>query len=254
MPSFAFAPVVALAAVLGAVATAPAHVVSPYDVTVPLLAPGAPIPATQFLDQDDARVTFGASRGYATAIAFIYTRCRDTCPIVTAKFARASQELGDAKIRLVEVTIDPAHDTPAVLAAYAHGYGAHAPQWRMLTGSPADVERFARALGVQAVAAGGDEIIHNDHLVLVKPDGTIAQFVDGSSWTPSDLVAQLRAIAGQPSSPIARIDLALGAALAFCGGAISGRAGIGDLAASVAVIALGAFVFWRLVRRLSAAA
>ncbi len=56
------------------------------------------------------------------------------------------RELGSEadRIRLVSITIDPEHDTPAVLAEYAERFGA--PRgWSFLTGSPEDVERVLRA-------------------------------------------------------------------------------------------------------------
>ena len=121
-----------------------------------------------------------------------------------------------------------------------------------VAGAIAGVIRSKGRVEVQAIGAGGDEIVHNERLVLLAPDGTVNDVIEGSSWTPADLAAQLRELAGASSSPLARFDLALGAALAFCGGALSGRAGIGDLIASLLVLgALGAAFAW-VVRRTSA--
>jgi protein SCO1/2 len=65
---------------------------------------------------------------------------------MTATFVQMRRELGPEadRIRLVSITIDPEHDTPAVLAVYADRFGASSG-WSFLTGSPQDVERVLRA-------------------------------------------------------------------------------------------------------------
>lgn len=226
---------------------------SPADRIVPLVKQGDAMPGTAFVDQTGGRVSFGSMRGDTVAVAFVYLRCRDTCPLATRKLAMVATDLGGGPYRIAEVTIDPTHDVPASVRAYALEYGAVAPQWRILTGDPRAVADFDARMGVQAIASGGDEIIHNDHVVIVAPDGTVAKVVDGRSWTPDDLAAQMRYVGGARSSPVARFDLALGAAAAYCGGALSGRAGIGDLIASLAVLGGGIAVFVWLIRRVTAA-
>jgi len=85
------------------------------------------------------------------AVNFIFTTCTTICPVMTATFAQMRRELGPEadRIRLVSITIDPEHDTPAVLAGYAERFGAP-PGWSFLTGSPGDVERVLRAFDAWA--------------------------------------------------------------------------------------------------------
>ena len=47
---------------------------------------------------------------------------------------------------MYSITLEPEHDTPAVLRAYAREHRA-GPGWTFLTGRPADVERLRRSLG-----------------------------------------------------------------------------------------------------------
>lgn len=240
-------------ALLVALTLASASADNPFDHVVPLVQVGDRMPATSFVDQHGNTIAFADLRGDAVAVAFVYTRCRDACPIITRKLSQVRASLGDSPARLVEVTIDPAHDNPAVIAAYAHEYGIRAPGWLILTGAPAAVDDFNRRMGVQAIQSGRDEIIHNDRVVLVASDGTVADVIDGASWTPADLAAGLRHLSGASSSWLDRVDLAVGAAVAFCGGALSGRAGIGDLLVSFAVFAVAIWLFVWFVRRSSAA-
>lgn len=96
---------------------------------------GRPVPVRELL---------GASG--PLAVNFIFATCTTICPVMTATFAQMRRELGPEadRIRLVSITIDPEHDTPAVLAEYAERFGASSG-WSFLTGSPGDVERVLRA-------------------------------------------------------------------------------------------------------------
>lgn len=79
------------------------------------------------------------------AVNFIFTTCTTICPIMSATFAQMRRKLGpDAdRIQLVSITIDPEHDSPAVLSEYAKRYNA-TPQWHFLTGKPKDIEKVLR--------------------------------------------------------------------------------------------------------------
>jgi len=235
-----------------AIAAGPNPAPNPFDKLAPLVKAGDPMPATRFLDQRDEPLVFSDFRGNAVAVAFIYTRCRDACPIITRKFGAVRSLLGDGPFRLVEVTIDPQHDTPSALGAYAREYGITSPEWRVLTGDASAVDDFDRSMGIHSIVSDPDTILHDERIVLVTPDGTVAEIVEGSSWTPGDIAAELRHVANEHASIMARLDLALGAALAYCGGALSGRAGIGDFVATVAIIGIGIWLFVFVIRRTTA--
>src|SRR5580692_10467786 len=66
---------------------------------------------------------------------FIYTTCPGPCPRMTSQM----REVQDAvlkipDVRLVSFSVDPANDTPPVLAAYAKVHGASPSIWYFLTG------------------------------------------------------------------------------------------------------------------------
>ena len=91
-------------------------------------------------------------KGKIVAIDLIYTTCKYACPLETARLAQVQRLLGDRVGRDVffySITIDPDHDTPAVLAEYAEKYHA-GPGWLFLTGAKADIELIGRKLGIYA--------------------------------------------------------------------------------------------------------
>lgn len=86
---------------------------------------------------------------HTVVIHFMYAQCADICPMTTANLARVQRLLGERagrEVRLVSISIDPAHDTPAILKAYAALFEAR-PDWQFLTGQPQDINRLRRALG-----------------------------------------------------------------------------------------------------------
>ena len=92
------------------------------------------------------------------AINFIFTSCGASCPLETARMATVHRLLGDRVGRDVffySITIDPEHDTPEVLAAYAERFHT-GPGWLFLTGDAADITQLRRKLGVLADETGAD--------------------------------------------------------------------------------------------------
>jgi protein SCO1/2 len=81
-------------------------------------------------------------------LQFIFTTCPTICPLLTGIAAKVREDLGKdrEKIRAVSITIDPEHDTPAVLREYAADFEAD-PDWMFLTGRLPDVVAVQRAFG-----------------------------------------------------------------------------------------------------------
>ena len=82
-------------------------------------------------------------------INFIYAGCEKACPLATAKLAQVQRLLGDRvgrDIFIYSITLDPEHDTPEALKAYAEKYGA-GPGWLFLTGKPEDIYIVRMKLG-----------------------------------------------------------------------------------------------------------
>ena len=102
-------------------------------------------PDFAWTSQDGAEVT-GAFRGKVVAVTFIYTSCPDVCPMLTDKIARVQDELGadfGSKIAFPSISVDPEHDTPAVLREYVSR--ADLAGWSFLaTGTPAAVREWQR--------------------------------------------------------------------------------------------------------------
>ena len=109
------------------------------------------IPDVTLTTQDDQQVNFyDLVKGRIVAIDLIYTTCQYACPLESARLARMQQLLGDRMgkdIFFISISIDPEHDTPAALKAYAGKYNA-GPGWIFLTGKQSDIDMLSKKLGL----------------------------------------------------------------------------------------------------------
>ena len=88
-------------------------------------------------------------KGKIVLINFFFTDCDAVCPLMTENLARVQELLGDRvgkDIFMVSISLQPEHDTPEVLAAYAKTYGV-GPGWLFLTGKKTDIDLLRHRLG-----------------------------------------------------------------------------------------------------------
>jgi cytochrome oxidase Cu insertion factor (SCO1/SenC/PrrC family) len=155
-----------------------------------LVAGNAAVGDIPLVDQRGAAFHLRDVVGSPTAITFVATRCQDTCPIVNAVFARLAR--AGLHARLVTVSLDPAYDTPIVVANYARQLSAFAPAWSFVTGRPADVAHVLAAFGV-AVEKGADGIpdAHSDLIYVLDRRGRLKSTLPLSTHSFADLRSAL---------------------------------------------------------------
>jgi protein SCO1/2 len=166
-----------------------------------VLAPGEPVVDTALVDHHGVRRPLEAWRGAAIAVTFIYTRCplQNFCPLMDRQFKDVQEQvMADpqlrGKVRLVSVSFDPEHDTPAVLARHAANVQARSDVWLFMTGAREEVDTFARQFGVSVLRsdARDAEIVHNLRTAVIDADGRLSAILNGNEWSAADLVAELR--------------------------------------------------------------
>ncbi|GAC1571560.1 MAG: hypothetical protein NVS3B7_01800 [Candidatus Elarobacter sp.] len=212
---------------------------------------GDVVPDTPFVDQTGAPFRFSQLRGEDAVLAFVYTRCQDArmCPVISAKFKQLQDTIGARKVHLVEVTLDPAYDRPAVLARYATTFGADPKRWSMVVGDAEPTLDFGAKFGIGAFPDPNIGIIHNENTVIVGPDGRIVRMLTDTAWLPSEILAAIDHDHGAPSNPLARLNLWLSStAVALCGNSVSGFSGLTDLLVVLGIFAALAYLVYRLAR------
>jgi protein SCO1 len=109
------------------------------------------VPNVNLIDQDGRSIALQSLLDTTSPVFlnFIFASCSTVCPVLSAGLAGFQHSLGDRTARplLVSITIDPEHDTPEVLHAYARRFDAR-QGWLFLTGARADVDSVMQAFDV----------------------------------------------------------------------------------------------------------
>jgi protein SCO1 len=156
------------------------------DQRLPVIGPAPPFTLTS---QDGKSFALADLRGKVLAVTFIYTGCPDICPMVTQKMVDVQNALGaefGGKIALVSITLDPEHDTPAVLKDYAKSWGAKPNGWMFLTGSVATVRDVTRRYGVFFAKKEDGSVDHTQLTTLVDADGQMRVQYIGWRFNPDE--------------------------------------------------------------------
>lgn len=131
--------------------------------------PARPAPQFTLVDQDGRAWSLAAQRGTTVALYFGYTHCPDDCPLTLAKLSRAFAQIdpAHADTEIAFVTVDPARDTPAVLAAYVRHF--HGARIVGLTGSGAALRAVYAAYHVWSQRIPGTSARHGYAVAHASP-------------------------------------------------------------------------------------
>lgn len=122
-------------------------------VVAALLALLAAAPQPRLIDQSGRPFTLTSLRGEPLVVTFVSAHCTDACPLIDAQFADAARRIAQAHVaaRLLTITLDPEHDSPATMRQLALRFQADPRYWLVAGGAPSDVHRIMRAFGVVSI-------------------------------------------------------------------------------------------------------
>ncbi|GAB3572077.1 SCO family protein [Hymenobacter daeguensis] len=142
------------------------------------------VPAYQLVDQAGQAVTNQTFAGRAYVTDFFFATCPGICPKLQSALLSVYRKFPtDPRISFLSITIDPQHDSTAVLKDYAERLGiSDAARWHFASlGDRAKSFELANHLltGVvpDSLAPGG--LAHNGVLALVDDQGHIRGAYDG---------------------------------------------------------------------------
>ena len=140
------------------------------------------VPGFQLTDQTGKSITLDDLKGKIWAANFIFTRCKGPCPITILRMQELNTKLKKARgnVELVTFTVDPEHDTPAILKAFGEQQGADPSSWKFLTGTPAAIQKIVVTGLLQPIAKEPDGTpAHSTRIVLVDGEGWLRGYQDG---------------------------------------------------------------------------
>lgn len=160
----------------------------------------------KFVDQDSAWVTNETFAGKIYVADFFFTSCRSICPKMTTQMKRAYDSLvNDPDVLFLSHTIDPKHDTVAVLKDHAERLEVQTSKWHFVTGTMEDIYKiaqtsyFATALEDKTEEDG---FIHSGAFLLVDKERRLRGKYDGTKEEDVDrLLGDIRKLKREYAEP-----------------------------------------------------
>ncbi len=122
-------------------------------------------------------------KGHISVVNFFYATCPTICPAMNSQLKRVYQKYqGDNFVKFYSFTVDPEHDSVAVLAEYAKAFGVKDDQWNFLTGNKARIYTLAIDHFVLYTYSRNvsRDFVHSEQLVLIDPDLRVRGFYKGT--------------------------------------------------------------------------
>jgi cytochrome oxidase Cu insertion factor (SCO1/SenC/PrrC family) len=151
------------------------------------------VPDFSLVESSGRTVTLRDLQGKVWVADFIFTSCAGMCPMMSGEMQKLAQTL-PREVSFVSFTVDPARDTPAVLAEYGKKFGADGRRWMFLTGKRQaiyDLSINGFKLGVDdQQGTEAEPITHSSRFVLVDRAGKIRGYYSGTEEADLTRLAQ----------------------------------------------------------------
>ena len=148
------------------------------------------VPAFQLTDQLGRPFSSGAAlNGHVWVADFVFTNCEGPCPRMSSHMKSLQAKTG-ADVKLISFTVDPARDTPAVLADYAKKFDCDSKRWLLLTGDVATLNKLDQDAFKLGSIGDTDDIEHSTDFALVDKKGHIRGFYGISAGDPVANIAR----------------------------------------------------------------
>lgn len=146
----------------------------------------------KLLNQLGDSVSLYDKKGKIIVADFFFTSCRSICPRLTRNMATLQQsfkkggnvrnKIDTSIVQFVSFTVDPEHDSVAVLKNYADRFGVNHDNWWMLTGDKAAIYKFAfEELKVDQFSEEpiSPDFVHTSRFVLIDKEYKVRGYYNG---------------------------------------------------------------------------
>jgi protein SCO1 len=152
------------------------------------LRPDIPPKDFRLADQDGRAVSLRALRGRVVVLTFMYSTCRDTCPVTAQQIRGALDDLGH-DVPALAVSVDPAHDTPDAAQGFLVKQSLSGGRMRFLLGSRAQLQPIWRAYGIRPQGRAFD---HSAYVLVLDRRGRQRVSFPVAQLTPEGLAHDVR--------------------------------------------------------------
>jgi len=152
------------------------------------LRPDIPPQDFRLRDQDGKTVSLRALRGRVVVLTFMYTTCRDTCPLTATQIRGALDDLEQPPPALA-VSVDPVNDTPERAREFLFKRSLGHDRMRFLLGTRAQLQPIWKAYGIQPQ---GKKFDHSTYVLLIDRHGRQRIGFPVQQLTPEGLAHDVR--------------------------------------------------------------
>ena len=149
--------------------------------------PGIPPVHFSLKDQDGKVATLDQYRGQPVILTFMYSTCKDTCPLTAQQIKGALDDVGQS-VPTLAISVDPANDTPLNARRFVNQQGL-TKRMRFLLGDQAQLAPIWKAYGIRPQGKAFD---HSAYVVLVDAKGVQRVGWPVDKITPEGLAHDLR--------------------------------------------------------------
>ncbi len=152
------------------------------------------IPDFVFTNQDSSQVTAKTFEGKIYIADFFFTSCPTICPLMKTQMLKVYEKFKNyPDVAILSHTIDPAHDSVAVLREFAQNLGVSSNKWHFVTGEKEKIYAIGQSsYMVRAIKEGKQSggLLHSGAFVLVDKQRRVRGIYDGTSDKEVDKLLQ----------------------------------------------------------------
>ncbi|UII33296.1 SCO family protein [Fulvivirga ulvae] len=138
----------------------------------------------KFVDQDSNWVSTETFTDKIYVADFFFTSCPTICPVMKAQMLRVYDSIQNkSDVLILSHTIDPKHDTVAVLKEFADRLGVESSKWHFVTGEKDDIYKIGQTSYMVSASEDPTEpggYIHSGAFILVDKGRRIRGLYDGT--------------------------------------------------------------------------
>jgi protein SCO1/2 len=150
---------------------------------------GIHAPEFTLTDQNGKRVSMAEYRGRPVVVTYLYTHCKETCPLQAQMIRGALDDLGH-DIPALAVSVDPFRDTPASARAFLRK-AKMTGRMRFVLGTRRQLQPLYRGFAIQPQLRDSE---HQAYITLVDKKGFQRVAVPINQTSPEDLAYDMKVL------------------------------------------------------------
>jgi len=138
----------------------------------------------KFINQYGEQVNNETVKNKIYVADFFFATCQSICPVMSTNLTEVQKAFEkDDSLLILSHSVNPLHDTVAVLMNYAGTYGALKNKWHLLTGDKKEIYALAKdSYLVNALEDDGtpEGFLHSELFLLIDGKGRMRGMYDGT--------------------------------------------------------------------------